>query len=244
MAGAVPGHNRPGASTSVGGTPSGAHGAAHAHHHEANARIATARAYLSGVDIPPADIGGYGIVAFKNLPTALDKDRLIKLCQAFIAAFPRQKDLPPTVDISDQMLTIWPLVHPHAREAEADSCPFLTTDYDLYAGQSAIADARRQKANMDGAGPFLIAWSPSSTRGVPDKIVLVYDLSKYDSLASFEMVFGAWTKTITTNPQLWRNGWTMAMRLAIARDFFDRFADQALEAIHIRDKNGKVGGAE
>lgn len=196
-------------------------------------QIVPARLLLRSADIPPPGLGGYGIVAFTALPTSESRDRLNKVCEAYTHSLPRQQSLPRTVALRDQMLTIWPIDDPNASLAQADNCAYLTSHYDLYGGQAAIRDARRQGLNLSGRGPYLIAWSPSQNRGVPDKIVLVYDLSDYSSQASFDTMFAFWQNAIIANPSLWRNGVAAAQKRLIFRDFVDSTSQSFLTALHI-----------
>ena len=50
-------------------------------------------------------------------------------------------------------------------------------------------DAEQQGAKLDGPGPFLIGWSPSNSRGIPDKVVLVVNMSSFESQDSFDNAF-------------------------------------------------------
>jgi hypothetical protein len=157
----------------------------------------------------------------------------MKTCIAYIASLPRQNALPASVPLSDQMLTIWPLDDPDADKAKGDDCNFALDHYDLYGGISAIQDAERQNVVLNGAGPFLIGWSPSNTRGIPDKLVLIIDLSSFESQDSFDEVFLLWQKKIVQNPALWRGGFSMEqVRLAL-RDFVDHYGQDVVKMFHL-----------
>ncbi len=191
------------------------------------------RAYLRAADVPPPTVGAYGLVAFRAKPTSATRARLLMTCTAFIASLPRQQDLAGIVPVSDQMVTIWPLDDPAAKQAAADDCDFLIDHYELYGGISAIEDAGRQGAKLEGEGPYLIGWSPSNTRGVADKVVLVVDLSGFQSQDSFNSAFLFWQKKIVEDPRLWRSGFAIeGIRLAL-RDFVDRYGENILSAVKI-----------
>lgn len=187
-------------------------------------RLVPARVYLRAADIPPLSIGAYGVVALRSKPTPANRERLLRTCIAYRASLPPQKTLPRSIPLSNQMLTIWPLDEPDASDALKDDCDFAVDHYDLAGGILAIQDAsRHQGANLEGIGPFLIGWSPSNTRGVPDKVVLIFDLSRLESQASFDEAFAIWQKRIVENPTLWVSGFSAArIRLAV-RDFVDRY---------------------
>jgi len=193
-------------------------------------QLVPVRAYLKSSEIPPAGIGAYGIVAFRAKPTSASRSRLLMACAAFVASIPPQKSVPGSVRVSDEMLTIWPLDDPASPGAARDDCNFAIDHYDLYAGDSAIADAERQGAKFGEGGPFLIGWSPANSRGAPDKLVLVVDMSPYDSQDSFNQAFQFWKQKIVEDPTLWRRGFSIeALRLAV-RDFADHYGDTILTA--------------
>ena len=193
-------------------------------------RLVPARVYLRAADIPPASIGAYGVVALRSKPTPANRERLLRTCIAYRASLPPQRTLPSSIPPSNQMLTIWPLDEPDASEALKDDCDFAVDHYDLVGGILAIQDAsRHQGAKLEGIGPFLIGWSPSNTRGVPDKVVLIFDLSRLESQASFDEAFTIWQKRIVENPTLWVSGFSVTkIRLAL-RDFVDHYGTDVVK---------------
>ena len=196
-------------------------------------RLFPVRAYLRSVDIPPAGFGAYGVMAFRAKPTSVTRERLKMACASFIAYLARQIDVPNAVPLSDQMLTIWPLDSPEAEEARKDDCDFLIDHYQMYAADSAISDALKQGAQFGNDGPFLIGWSPSNTRGVPSKLVLVIDMSSYSSQDSFNQALRFWKEKIVEDPSLWRSGFSLEkFRLSI-RDFVDHYGENMLTAAHL-----------
>jgi hypothetical protein len=193
-------------------------------------RLVPARIYLRAADIPPPSIGAYGVVAFRSKPTPANRQRLVRTCIAYRASLPPQNRLPSSIPPIYQMLTIWPLDEPDASEALKDDCDFAVDHYDLAGGILAIQDAsHHQGTNLEGIGPFLIGWSPSNTRGVPDKVVLVFDLSSLESQASFDEAFLIWQKKIVENPALWVSGFS-AKRIRLAlRDFVDHYGSDVVK---------------
>ena len=191
------------------------------------------RSYFRAADIPPPEVGAYGVIALRGKPTSASRARLFKVCASFTTHLPRAEALPKFVPLKDRMLTIWPLDDPSAPEAKADDCKFAIEHYDLYGGLSAIQDAKRQGAKLDGRGPFLIGWSPASSRGSPDRLVLVVDLSPFESQDSFDSAFLFWQKKIVEDPMLWRSGFSIeGIRLAI-RDFVDRYGQDVMKATRL-----------
>jgi hypothetical protein len=193
-------------------------------------RLVPVRAYLRSSEIPPASIGAYGIVAFRAKPTSANRDRLLMTCAAYVASIPPQKSVPNSVSVGDEMLTIWPLDDPSSPDAAKDDCNFAIDHYDLYSADSAIGDAEKQGAQFGADGPFLIGWSPATARGAPDNLVLVVDMSLYNSQDSFNQAFQFWKQKIVEDPSLWRKGFSVeGVRLAI-RDFADHYGDTILTA--------------
>jgi hypothetical protein len=191
------------------------------------------RAFLPAGAIPPPGVGAYGIVAFTALPTAASRDRLNKVCLSYLATLPSQNSLPGSISISDQMITFWPT--PASPPADS-SCDWLIDNYDLFGGVSAIQDASDQGHPIRGRGPFLIGWSPSTDRGVKDAVVLVVDLSPFESQDSFDQQFEFWRQEIVENPSVWRSGFSLErLRLAI-RDFADSHGSDIMSAIKVWGK--------
>jgi hypothetical protein len=137
------------------------------------------------------------------------------------------------------MLTVWPLDEPGAPQAKADDCVFAVTHYDLYGGLSAIADAGKQGAKVDGEGPYLIGWSPSNTRGLSDKLVLVVDMSGLDSQDSFNKSFLFWQKKVVENPEMWRYGFSIEKLRLSLRDFADQYGQDILNAVKLTSNSEK-----
>jgi hypothetical protein len=198
-------------------------------------QLTPSRAFLRAADIPPPDVGAYGVVALKARATSASSARLNMLCHAYLSSLPAQQDLPASISISQQMVTIWPVQDPAAVGQGQKDCAVLLDHYDLYAGQSAIRDAQSQGQPMGGRGPFLIGWSPSSSRHIPDAVVLVIDMSAFDQQDSFDDALRFWQQKVVDDPALWRSGFTVErVRLAV-RDFADRYGEDILKAIKIGD---------
>lgn len=198
-----------------------------------NRQLVPVRAYLRSADIPPTEFGAYGIMAFRAKPTSVTRERLKMACASFIAYLARQIEVPKSIPLSDQMLTIWPLDSPDADEAKKDNCDFLLDHYELYGADSAINDASKQGAQFGNDGPFLIGWSPSNTRGISDKLVLVIDMSLYSSQDSFNQALRFWKEKIVEDPALWRSGFSLEKFKLSIRDFVDDYGGTMLAAAHL-----------
>ena len=182
-----------------------AHCHAHSHHPRPagpSGRLLPLREYLKVTEIPPSGAGGYGIVAFTSKPTSATRAKLLMVCHSFVAHLPSGAGMATTSPLSDRMITVWPLDDPKAEKTAADDCDYVVDHYDLFAGESAIAEAGRQRVNLKGEGPFLIGWSPSNTLGVPDALVLVVDMSDGDQ-KRIDRGFTFWEDKIIGDSPLW-----------------------------------------
>ncbi len=196
-------------------------------------RLTPAAVFLPPESIPPAGVGAYGIMALRAQPTDASTGRLTMACKAFLASLPPQESLPTSIAVADQMLTIWPLLSSGLAEAECGSCPHLLEHYALFAGQAAIADAEVAAGALHGAGPFLIGWSPSNKRGVPDAVVLVVDMSGLQTQERFDDAFRFWQEKVIGDPQLWRNGFDAERLRLSVKDFVDRYGTAIQSAVKL-----------
>lgn len=197
-----------------------------------------ARVFMRAADIPPSNVGAYGILALRTRPTPASLSRLRMACASYLASLPAQNTLPSNIPLYDQMLTIWPLETAGKPEAKSNDCDYLLNNYDLYGGLSAIQDADHQGKTLTGRGPYLIGWSPSNSRYLKDAVVLIIDLSPFDSQESFDEMFLIWQKRIVEDPELWRNGFSAErLRLAI-RDFVDRYGQVILNSVKLVHSGG------
>ena len=199
--------------------------------HDTGAALTPERKYLTLKKHPPDGAGAYGIVVFHSRPTSASQAKLTMVCKSFIAFFPKSET--SDVPIADQMITVWPVDEPGNDKVKADDCDFVTNHYDLNASEAAINDARKQHANFEGEGPYLVGWSPSNTRGVPDKLVLVVNMTDDNTQAEIDHKFQFWKNKIIENPSLWRSGWSLdGVRVAI-KEFADEYGQNMLDAIKI-----------
>lgn len=155
------------------------------------------------------------------------------LCVAFLKTLPPIASLPIGITVTQEMITVWPVDDPEAFQAKPENCEMLLDHYDLYGGQSAIADASAQGKDVSGRGPFLIGWSPASSRHARDAVVLVVDMSDFESQGSFDEALIFWQRKVVEDPALWASGFSATkIRLAL-RDFADRYGASILKAVKI-----------
>jgi hypothetical protein len=185
-------------------------------------------AFATAAAIPPADVGAFGIVAFGLNPTASARTRFLRVCNAMLAALPRQGEAARAVELRNQMITVWPVTSPLSAST---GCEEAVDKYDLLAGLQAIRDARGEGGALTGAGPYLIGWSPAKSKGEKDALVLVLDLTGLTSEANFDEAFLIWRQRITEDPALWRNGFSLDLIRVRLRDFLDRHGEAILRVI-------------
>jgi hypothetical protein len=182
------------------------------------------RALIEPQEVPPREVGAYGLVAFTSmaLPSEIERHKFV--CEAFKATLIPQDQLPKSIPLSEQMISYWPVRNKRSSEALALDCTFLIAQYDLKTGLDAINDADKKKTGLaQKRGPFLIAWSPAESRFKKDAVVLVVDLSSVDGQQSFLEVFKSWRQKIVDDPKLWKRGFEIdAIRLAL-REILDKF---------------------
>lgn len=131
------------------------------------------------------------------------------------------------------MITVWPLDNPDDGKVAKDDCDYVVQHYDLNAAQSAIKDAKRQNATFDGEGPYLVGWSPSNSRGVPDRLVLVIDMSNDNDEATIDHHFLFWKTKILEDPSLWRHGFSINDIKVAIRDFANEYGKDLLNSIKL-----------
>ena len=131
------------------------------------------------------------------------------------------------------MITVWPLDNPEAEEARRDDCDYALDHYDLVASEAAIRDAHVQHADFSGEGPYLVGWSPSNSRTVPDALVLVVDLSADTTQPQIDQKFLFWKNEIVEDPSKWRSGFVAERIRESIRKFADTYGQAMLDAIKL-----------
>jgi hypothetical protein len=195
-----------------------------------NARpLQPVRSYLRAADIPPPGVGAYGLVVFHSKPTSASRAKLLMVCKSFVAHFPRSERA--SVPASDQMVTIWPVETPDAQETQKDDCDYAIDNYDLVAAESAITDATLQHGDFRGDGPFLVGWSPSKARALPDALVLVIDMSSDITQDEIDHQFLFWKNEIVQDPSKWRGGWSMDRIRVALRGYADTYGPAIMESV-------------
>lgn len=194
-------------------------------------RLMPTRAFAETSQIPPVNVGAYGMVAFTQMPSDdATRERALRICKAYLSTLPARDVAARTVPVSQQMVTLWPVyqITSGIREGDCNSVLGLT---DQISGYRAKQDAERQGETLSGRGPFLIAWSPAATRGQPDAVVLVFNLSTLESQDAFNDIFLAWSDKIVANPDLWRSGFAIERIRISLTEFLNKYGETIMTAL-------------
>ncbi len=204
----------------------------------ASPKILPARMFTGPDQYPPNKFKAYGIVAFSTRPTIYDKSRYEMICSAYVSSIEHYTHI--NVPLEQQMVTLWPietsvLADRINEESRENVCADATKHYDLVIGQEAIALARRNKAVLNGQGPFLLAWSPGVSKGEPEALVLAADMSDVVNNEQAKQIFTQWVTDIQENPELWNNGWNVEKIKLVVRLIVDKYGKMTLELLTKKD---------
>jgi hypothetical protein len=157
------------------------------------------------------------------------------ICEVFVASLPSHLEVRTSIEM--QMVTIWPIETDHdadrlevASQDSTELCRHAVNSYGLATALAAINDARRSHAVLDGLGPYLLAWSPPSTKGQANALVLVSDLSNVTNSAQAKRIFSDWSQDIVENPALWERGWNVEKMRVTIRLWADKYGSDILKA--------------
>jgi len=133
------------------------------------------------------------------------------------------------------MVTVWPLDDAKLATTKPD-CKLAVEHYDLPTALTALDEARTQDdTHFSGAGPYLLAWAPSSNKGKKDALVLVADLSSSTRAEDFLDQFRVWREEIEQKPELWRGGWSGPTLTSLIRNWADKWGTMFLSVGHAKD---------
>lgn len=198
---------------------------------------------------PPEHFAAYGIIAFKSRPLASDRARFFNICMGYVAALltPQELDIP----LDRQLVTVWPVDQDAVAErimTEADrsfGCQLAVDDYGLAASLSAINDARMAlgEEHRDiltrNKGPFLLAWSPSRTKGTGDALIFGMDLSNVETADLARNKFVAWRDDIEAHQDRWIGGWKKEGLADVIGSWADRWGETIVAFVNLgKDDDG------
>ncbi|WP_292055458.1 hypothetical protein [Martelella sp.] len=207
--------------------------------------VRASRYFAGPSQFPPEKFAAYGILAFPVNPAGRkeNRKRFDLFCSAYISSFKSVAELEAQgIKKEGQMVTVLPISDDTFARIINDApirnaCDLAVNHYGFAQAQDAIWQANRAASRtdgiveLDGRGPYLIAWSPGSTKGETDTIVLVADLSNSTTIEQIEADFRAWITDIQDRPELWRRGWNLeAVQIAMQR-WIDRRAVGILQLL-------------
>ncbi len=194
---------------------------------------------------PPEHFAAYGIIAFKSRPLPSDRERFINICFGYVAALltPSELDIP----IDRQLVTVWPVDQDSVAESimalqgHFGGCEMAVDDYGLAASLSAINDARmalkdeHKEILNSNKGPFLLAWSPSKTKGEGDALIFGMDLSNVETASLARKKFEAWRDDIEAHQERWIGGWQEEGLADVIGSWADKWGEAIVAFINLGD---------
>jgi hypothetical protein len=193
--------------------------------------IYASRLFVGPEDYPPESFAAYGILAFRAEASDFDRERHIMICKAYLNSIrPFEAIGKPS---EEQMVTVWPvkdrsIAQGLSRAANARACSVAVANYGSLTADRALRHAAAAGVDLQGIGPFLLAWSPAKKKGATDAIVLVADLSEIVTYDEALTAMLAWVQDIERDPQLWTSGWTVEALRSKAQKWFDHHGTQLL----------------
>ncbi|WP_299735681.1 hypothetical protein [uncultured Roseobacter sp.] len=207
---------------------------------------AATRSFAAPSQFPPQDFAAYGILAFPTNPKAntANRARFDRFCGAFVSGIESSEyTTAQGIPTQQQMVTVLPVTfeavvdEAFAAVDDKEACDLARDNYGLLQAQQAIKQANAASERTDGIdelsgrGPFLIAWSPGTSKGEKDAIVLVSDLSNSTSQAQAEADIRLWVTTIQLDQSLWRRGWNRERLRLAGQRWIDRRATSVLKLV-------------
>lgn len=174
------------------------------------------RLFAGPGEYPPKIYAAYGIVAFWDRIDPTERNRYEAICLAYLRSL---DPAPAGMAAEKQMVTVWPVTSgtvakdlmsgPSFQTFDMNSqCNTALNNYDFQVGREAIRMARLQSKDVDGRGPYLLAWSPTDKIGTDKAIILMADLSKTENFFAAREIFRIWIKEIESDLDLWNDGFT------------------------------------
>ena len=188
------------------------------------------RIFSGPSQIPPEEFRAYAIVAFPDDPLPEEFERFKNICIAYRTVIPATSEV--TAPRSEQLVTVWPVdsdvVGSNSTFSLSDdlSCDLAVKHYGNEIARQAIKDAKAVGHDFGNSdGPFLLAWSPSASKGHRNALTLILDMSLVETRAQAKKAFRFWVNHIEEVPENWYNGFTLErLRLTLL------FASETLSA--------------
>lgn len=185
----------------------------------------SARVYMKPGSSPDDRIAAYGMVAFPLETTRQHPERLAQFCAAYVES-EKHEPVPGLPASAPRMATVWPVSASVATDAlsrlnDVQKCETAVLNYGAAMADQAIYDAELTGIEINGRGPFLLAWSPASAKGSANALVLIANLSNIDTPEAALAAMRRWQTDVEFNPPLWAEaGWN----LPLLREIMDEWA--------------------
>lgn len=193
------------------------------------------RIFAGPQEYPPHEYAAYGILAFWEIPDEADRARLTAICIAYLRAM----DFGPASGTASkrQMVTVWPIrsarIAQDLMSAERSSarsweeqCNLALRAYDIEEARKAMRMARKQHKDIDGRGPFLLAWSPTDKIGTDKAVVLSADLSKVENQLEAREIFRIWIKEIESDGAFTERGFSLNKARLKLKSLIDKYGSK------------------
>jgi hypothetical protein len=181
--------------------------------------------------LPEKGYGAYGYFLFTKRPDVHSRNRFIKVASAYLGVLEHTDEF-SSVPRERLMPTYW-LLKTEASEIALQNMPSPELLVDFYDYSRAKALLSRIEKN-DSEGPVLVAWRQPFERRGDISTALVFDLSTFSD-DDMERSIQIWTSRIVKDPELWNKGFKMVKFREEFRNFLQRYGEQVLAVVNIRD---------
>jgi hypothetical protein len=182
-----------------------------------------ARSVLVHGQAPPAGYGAYGYVVFTARPDASNLPLYRAICQEY------ENSLEPVTEFSDVtpshlMVTFWL----SETSPATMSCDALIAGYDF----ARATQISRTIGKLSVRGPLLVAWRDPFKFGSADAAdALVVDMSDFTSQGDISEAFRVWRDRISQDPEVWNQGFNLALVRVALRSFLNTYGQQVVAII-------------
>ncbi|MEO4040656.1 hypothetical protein AAFN47_03510 [Hoeflea sp. CAU 1731] len=193
----------------------------------------SARVYMKPGSSPDDRFAAYGMVAFPLDTTRRDPERLAQFCAAYVESAKHEpvRGLPAS---APRMAMVWPVsasvdTDALSRMNDVQKCETAVLNYGATMADQAIYEAELTGIEIDGRGPFLLAWSPASAKGSTKALVLIANLSNINAPEAAHAAMRRWQTDVEFNPPLWAEaGWNLPLLREIMDEWATVYGPQSL----------------
>lgn len=173
----------------------------------------------------PTGFGAYGYLIFTKRPAAVDFNRYMSVCDAFIQNLEPVSDYPSS-SRAKIMPTYWLANNRREVDNRHPDCERWIEFYD-YARAKSIASSAKM---LSSKGPVLVAWDRPFEKVSNEETALVLDLSGFAD-EDLGRAFRIWMDRITRDPRIWNDGFNVVLAKEAFRNFLEKYGDNIIEAV-------------